>query len=305
MRKKRNFSLWLILIFGLLPGSFLAQNQQTKRVVYWHGDEARVPLLFTCPRKHSWTVIPWDREKIDMTTPMHFFGSQFLSARLYNDHKRYGAKHPYLLSVVTAFGLGLLKEYEDGHREGFGRFDLIADAGGALTGPLMEPIFRKLLSGLILGRRTSLTSAQEAEKMNNLRFKLAEDLHYFYKQTENLCTLVADNKLIGEEKRGEWTIWRQDQILLKRRQFNDGQFIYQIQEGNRCYGIGFFPEATVELIKKEGKKTKISPSEITDEVEYAESRRLLEECKAIFWLAKEDLRIDGFRYGFNPQKNSQ
>lgn len=286
-----------------LPGLLGAQDQQKndpKKIVYWHGDEARIPFLFACARKGDWTIVPWERDKIDQTTPMHFFGSQFLSARFYNDFARAGYKHPYWWAVVWTFILGLLKECEDGNREGFSRLDLTADAAGALTGPLVEPFLRKLFSGFVLGRRSSLTTAQEAKKMSNLRFKLTEDLRYLYKQTENICTLVDDNNLIEKEKRGEWTIWRQGQILLKRRQLREGQFVYQIQEGDRCYGIGPADEVRVVLIKKD-KKEEIAPAKIADEVEYADCRRLLKECEAIFWLAKEDLKVDGFRYGFKSQ----
>ncbi len=87
-----------------------------------------IPYLFESPRDGKFKTIPWNHEKWDRTTPYHLGGSAGLTIGFNSYLNNKNSKNPALKSAGISFGLGLLKETEDGFREGFSSRDLAADA---------------------------------------------------------------------------------------------------------------------------------------------------------------------------------
>lgn len=99
--------------------------------------EYKIPYLFEHPRDGKFKTIPWSHEPWDGTTKYHYRGSAMLSSGLnfYFDQKN--SKNPELKAGLITIGIGLLKEAEDGFREGFSSRDLAADAAGTISGILL------------------------------------------------------------------------------------------------------------------------------------------------------------------------
>lgn len=132
----------LIFLFSIWAFSNVFSQQ------YFQGPEWRVPLLFEEPRKGYWTLKPWEQDPWDETSKMHFFGSMGLQIGLDYYLESRGVKNHTLWAMGGTFVLGLLKELEDGNREGFSRRDLMCNGWGILVGVifkyiLFDPIFGK------------------------------------------------------------------------------------------------------------------------------------------------------------------
>lgn len=87
--------------------------------------------LFGEPRQGSFKFVNDDR--FDVTNGMHFSGSGMLAVGFYKFFKADGSQHPKLNAAVIACALGLLKEFEDGYREGWGIKDSIFNQLGILS----------------------------------------------------------------------------------------------------------------------------------------------------------------------------
>ena len=87
--------------------------------------------LFGEPRQGSFKFVNDDR--FDVTNGMHFSGSGMLAVGFYKFFKADGSPHPKLNAAVIACALGLLKEFEDGYREGWGIKDSIFNQLGILS----------------------------------------------------------------------------------------------------------------------------------------------------------------------------
>jgi len=99
------------LIFLFLVFPLFGQQE------YFTAPEWRIPLLFECPRKGYFTVIPQDQDKIDYTSYLHYLSSAMMVGVLDQWMDRSEA-------AALTFIIGFLKEVEDGYREGFGVKDL-------------------------------------------------------------------------------------------------------------------------------------------------------------------------------------
>ncbi len=92
-----------------------------------------IPILFEHPRdgKFKWAT----NEQFNSSTMIHGMGSfmgTIITATLY---KKFDVtSKPALWGMATVWGLGLLKETEDGFREGFGRTDLLSNTIGCGIG---------------------------------------------------------------------------------------------------------------------------------------------------------------------------
>ncbi len=80
-------------------------------------------FLFKHPRGGGFKVKKHD--ELDFTNAQHFVGSGVLAVGLYKVAKNSNFKHPKVVAGVMATVVGLLKELEDGYREGWGMKDVI------------------------------------------------------------------------------------------------------------------------------------------------------------------------------------
>ena len=90
---------------------------------WFKAPEWRIPLLFTHPRKGYWTTLDWEEEPWDNSSIQHFLGCFMLTGILdtfMEDHH----------AAILTFGIGILKEVEDGFREGLSVKDIIANTAG-------------------------------------------------------------------------------------------------------------------------------------------------------------------------------
>ena len=97
----------------------------------------KIPYLFEHPRDGKFKVIPWEKDVWNKTSVEHYCGSAGLASSLNFYFDKKDSKNSILKAGAITFGLGLLKEAEDGFREGFGRKDLLADFFGIFTGILV------------------------------------------------------------------------------------------------------------------------------------------------------------------------
>ena len=104
----------------------------------------KIPYLFEHQRKHDFTFLPWNLDNLDNTSLVHYAGSctLFLGVNYWLDSEH--IKDGELKAGGIVLGLGLLKELEDGFREGFGRKDFVCDFAGVFTGYLINRAFRAL-----------------------------------------------------------------------------------------------------------------------------------------------------------------
>jgi len=88
-------------------------------------------FLFKQPR-HGGFKIKSD-DPFDFSNIQHFTGSGILATGFYHIFHDRGMKRPKLLAGLLASGVGLLKEFEDGYRDGFGMKDVLANEFGIAT----------------------------------------------------------------------------------------------------------------------------------------------------------------------------
>ncbi len=96
---------------------------------------AKAQYLFSEPRQGGFKFIGDDR--FDVTNGMHFSGSGMLAVGFYKFFKADGSPHPKLNAALVSSALGLLKEFEDGYREGWGIKDSFFNQLGILSFLLM------------------------------------------------------------------------------------------------------------------------------------------------------------------------
>ena len=111
-----------LVIVGLLSFSSL------------YAKDYKIPFLFEEPRRETFKVIEWNKDKIDKTSLEHIIGSGVISSSLnwYFDKK--DIKYPIVKSIGITLGIGLLKEFEDGYREGFSYKDMGFNILGSTLG---------------------------------------------------------------------------------------------------------------------------------------------------------------------------
>jgi len=88
-------------------------------------------FLFKQPRHGGFKIKPNDQ--FDFSNIQHFTGSGILATGFYHILQDRGMAHPKLLAGLLATGVGLLKEFEDGYREGFGMKDVLSNEFGIAT----------------------------------------------------------------------------------------------------------------------------------------------------------------------------
>ena len=91
--------------------------------------------IFSEPRQGGFKFVKDDR--FDATSGMHFAGSGMLAVGFYKFFKADGSPHPKLNAALVSSALGLLKEFEDGYREGWGIKDSFLNQLGILSFLLM------------------------------------------------------------------------------------------------------------------------------------------------------------------------
>ena len=72
-------------------------------------------------------------ERPDVTNLQHFSGSGILAVGVFKIYNSMGWQHARLKAGLTACAIGLMKEFEDGYREGWGRIDTFANQLGIVT----------------------------------------------------------------------------------------------------------------------------------------------------------------------------
>ena len=87
--------------------------------------------LFDEPRKGGFKIL--ENDNFDITNTQHFAGSGLLALGFYKIFQTRESKQAKLKAALLASSLGLLKELEDGFREGFGIKDTIFNELGIIT----------------------------------------------------------------------------------------------------------------------------------------------------------------------------
>lgn len=107
------FTLFLIIFAVSIaaPNSSKAQN-----------------FLFKEPRDGRFKFKQVDN--YDFTNVQHFTGTGMLAVGFHKLLRNQGVRYPKIWAALFATGVGLLKEYEDGYREGFGMKDVMANELG-------------------------------------------------------------------------------------------------------------------------------------------------------------------------------
>jgi len=97
----------------------------------------KIPYIFEEPRRTTFRTIDWNKDKLDNTSLEHFLLSGVASSSLnwYFDSKK--IKYPVVKSIGITLGIGLLKEFEDGYREGFSYKDMSFNILGTTLGILI------------------------------------------------------------------------------------------------------------------------------------------------------------------------
>lgn len=128
--------------------------------------------IFSHPRGGGFKFVKNDR--FDPTSGMHFTGSGMLAVGFYKFFKADGSPHPKLNAALVSSALGLLKEFEDGYREGWGIKDSFLNQIG-------------ILSFLLIGEHLHFTGTFEQAISNSENYSLG--LRYF--KTSDLTRLHA------------------------------------------------------------------------------------------------------------------
>ncbi len=93
-------------------------------------------FLFKHPRQGEFKLKKNDR--FDFSNTQHFSGSGMLAIAYYDLLKKTHVGHPKLMAAVLATGTGLLKELEDGYREGWGMKDVLSNEIGIVAFLLLD-----------------------------------------------------------------------------------------------------------------------------------------------------------------------
>ncbi len=88
-------------------------------------------FIFKHPRQGGFKLKEDDR--FDFTNAQHFTGSGILAVGLYDLLRDSDVRSPKIMAGLLASGIGLLKEFEDGYREGWGMKDVIFNELGIIT----------------------------------------------------------------------------------------------------------------------------------------------------------------------------
>ncbi len=88
-------------------------------------------FLFKEPRSGGFKIR--QNDALDFTNSQHFVGSGILALALHQAIRNTEVKHPKVLAGILASGIGLLKEYEDGYREGWGTYDYVFNQLGIIS----------------------------------------------------------------------------------------------------------------------------------------------------------------------------
>ena len=92
-----------------------------------------VPILFEHPRDGKFKFVENDR--FNSSTMIHGVGSFMLTTFTSAMYKSFDVtKKPAFWGAVTVWGLGFMKEAEDGYREGFSGQDLLSNTIGCSIG---------------------------------------------------------------------------------------------------------------------------------------------------------------------------
>ncbi|MFQ5676317.1 MAG: hypothetical protein ACE5G1_10505 [bacterium] len=87
--------------------------------------------LFSEPRHGGFKFKSHD--PFDITNTLHFSGTGMLAYGFYKLLRLKGTKHSKLKAGLLASGLGFLKEFEDGYREGWGHKDVMFNELGIIS----------------------------------------------------------------------------------------------------------------------------------------------------------------------------
>lgn len=172
--------------------------------------------LFDEPRRGGLKFIPHDN--VDITNAMHFSGSGMLARGFYNLYQSRGVKHPKLWAGISACGLGLLKEYEDAYREGWGRFDTIFNQLGILSFLLLKDY-----------TRYSFTVEQVMTPLE----RIGVGIRFFRSETFSL--LKASVGLFGyyDNYSEVWFGVDTHFLLIARTELHTGITLFKLQDPNR------------------------------------------------------------------------
>lgn len=172
--------------------------------------------LFDEPRKGGFKFIPEDR--LDVTHAMHFSGSGMLARGFYNLYHSRGIKHARLWAGLSACGVGLLKEYEDSYREGWGRVDTFFNQLG-------------ILSFLLLKDQTQYSFTVEQVVSSAERFGVG--VRFF--KTKHFSPLQTSVGLFGyyDNYSEIWFGVDAHFSLIGRTELHTGMSLFKLQDPNR------------------------------------------------------------------------
>lgn len=93
-------------------------------------------FLFKHPRHGGFKFVPHDR--YDFSNWQHFTGSGMLAVGFFKLFRKKNIRHAKVKAALLASTLGLLKEFEDGYREGWGVHDTIFNQLGIVSFLLLQ-----------------------------------------------------------------------------------------------------------------------------------------------------------------------
>ncbi|HEX9653881.1 MAG TPA: hypothetical protein VGA99_09225 [bacterium] len=172
--------------------------------------------LFDEPRQGGFKFIPNDH--LDITHAMHYTGSGMLARGFYNLYQSRGMKHPKLWAGLTACSIGLLKEYEDAYRTGWGRIDTIFNQLG-------------IISFLMLKDYTRYSITVEEVVTADRQFGVG--IRFF--RSEQFSPLRASVGLFGyyDTHNDVWFGIDSHFWLIGRTELHTGITLFKLQEPNR------------------------------------------------------------------------
>ncbi len=183
--------------------------------------------LFDSPRRGGFKFIKNDN--FDITNAQHFVGSGIVAVGFYKLFKPLSMSHPKVAAgLVTSF-LGLLKEYEDGHREGFGKKDAIFNQIGIVTFLLLSEY-----------SNYTLTYEQIISSPNNLGLGIR-----FFRTADFTPLKTSIGLFIYYDNYDDtWLGVDTHLLLLSRTELHIGLSIVKLADPNHAYirpniGVGF------------------------------------------------------------------
>ena len=108
-------------------------------------------FLFKEPRQGGFKIKK--NERFDFTNAQHFTGSGILAVGTHKIFRDAGIKHNKICAALFATTIGLLKELEDGYRDGWGMKDVVFNELGIFTFLLLSDYthytltFKQVISG--------------------------------------------------------------------------------------------------------------------------------------------------------------